>query len=81
MKYRLLVVDVDGTLVDKDGKISPLDAQAISEVQAQGVQVSLSTGRVINACRHIIEELSLSGYHIFFDGAVISDPSKNDEDD
>jgi Cof subfamily protein (haloacid dehalogenase superfamily) len=78
MKYRLLVVDVDGTLVDKDGKISPLDAQAISEVQAQGVQVSLSTGRVINACRHIIEELSLSGYHIFFDGAVISDPSKND---
>jgi Cof subfamily protein (haloacid dehalogenase superfamily) len=78
MKYRLLVVDVDGTLVDKEGKISAIDAQAIVKAQSAGVQVSLSTGRVIQACRRIIEELSLSGQHIFYDGAVISDPLKND---
>lgn len=78
MKYKLLVVDVDGTLVDKEGKISAVDAQAIAKAQSAGVQVSLSTGRVIRACRHIIEELSLTGHHIFFDGAVISDPLKDD---
>ncbi len=78
MKYRLLVVDVDGTLVDKEGKISAVDAQAIAKAQSAGVQVSLSTGRVIRACRRIIEELSLEGHHIFYDGAVISDPVKND---
>ncbi|HAS28427.1 MAG TPA: Cof-type HAD-IIB family hydrolase [Dehalococcoidia bacterium] len=74
MGYKLLVVDVDGTLVDKDGKISLIDARAIAEAQSRGVQVSLSTGRVIRACRRIIKELSLRGYHMFFDGAVISDP-------
>ena len=78
MKYKLLVVDVDGTLVDKDGKISAIDAQAIAKTQSASVQVSLSTGRVIRACRRIIEELSLEGQHIFYDGAVISDPVKDD---
>ena len=78
MKYKLLIVDVDGTLVDKDGRISAADAQAIAKAQAGGVQVSLSTGRVMNACRTIIEELSLKGYHTFFDGAVISDPLTNE---
>ncbi|MDD4923646.1 MAG: Cof-type HAD-IIB family hydrolase [Dehalococcoidales bacterium] len=78
MKYKLLVVDVDGTLVDKDGKISGVDAQAIAKTQSAGIQVSLSTGRVIRACRRIIEELSLAGHHIFYDGAVISDPVKDE---
>jgi Cof subfamily protein (haloacid dehalogenase superfamily) len=78
MKYKLLVVDVDGTLVDKDGKISKVDEQAISRAKSAGIQVSLSTGRVIRACRRIIDELSLEGQHIFYDGAVISDPLKND---
>ena len=78
MKYKLLVVDVDGTLVDKDGKISEVDIQAIAKAKSAGIQVSLSTGRVIRACRRIIDELSLEGQHIFYDGAVISDPLKND---
>jgi Cof subfamily protein (haloacid dehalogenase superfamily) len=78
MKYKLVVVDVDGTLVDKDGKIAHVDAKSITKAQSAGVQVSLSTGRVIRACRNIIEELSLTGYHIFYDGAVISDPIKED---
>ncbi len=78
MGYKLLVVDVDGTLVDKDGKISPVDTLAIAKAQSMGFRVSLSTGRVIRACRRIIEELSLRGYHIFFDGAVISDPVNDD---
>jgi Cof subfamily protein (haloacid dehalogenase superfamily) len=78
MKYKLLVVDVDGTLVDKEGIISDVDVQAIAKAQSAGIRVSLSTGRVIQACRRIIAELSLEGHHIFYDGAVISDPLKND---
>ncbi|MDD4873605.1 MAG: Cof-type HAD-IIB family hydrolase [Dehalococcoidales bacterium] len=78
MKYKLLVVDIDGTLVNKHGVISSVDAAALAKAKVGGVIVALSTGRVIKGSENIINELSLDGYHIFFDGAVVSDPAKND---
>jgi Cof subfamily protein (haloacid dehalogenase superfamily) len=79
MKYKLLVVDVDGTLVDKNGQISPVDVEAVAQVKARGVKIALSTGRVIRTTQRIIDELSLDGYHIYYDGAVVYDPAKKDE--
>ena len=78
-EYKLLVVDLDGTLVDGNGAISDEDEKALAGAAAAGVTVSLSTGRVIKACQKIIERLSLNGHHIFFDGALVSDPSQNEE--
>ena len=79
MKYKLLVVDVDGTLLDGNGNISGEDRDALAEACRSGVQVSLSTGRVLQACLEIIDQLSLDGYHIFFDGALVSDPEQGRE--
>jgi Cof subfamily protein (haloacid dehalogenase superfamily) len=79
MKYKLLVVDVDGTLVNGSGVISAKDERTLAKAAASGVKVSLSTGRVIKACQRIIERLGLNGQHIFFDGALVSDPSKEGE--
>jgi hydroxymethylpyrimidine pyrophosphatase-like HAD family hydrolase len=39
-------MDIDGTLVCKDGTISAEDREALAEVRRSGVQASLSTGRV-----------------------------------
>ncbi len=74
-KYDLLVVDLDGTIVDASGKISEADKAAIAAAQASGVRVALSTGRVVDACRKFIAELKLDGIHIFFDGALVYDLS------
>lgn len=74
--YKLLVVDVDGTIVDRNGAISDEDEKALAGVAASGIGVSLSTGRIIKACRKIIDRLSLDGHHIFFDGALVGDPSR-----
>ena len=79
MKYKLLVVDVDGTLVGKDGSISAEDREALAKARQLGIQVSLSTGRVTQACLGIINQLSLDGYHIFFDGALVSGPAHGGE--
>jgi Cof subfamily protein (haloacid dehalogenase superfamily) len=75
IKYDLLVVDLDGTIVDARGKISDADKAAIAAAQAKGVRVALSTGRVVDACRKYIAELGLDGVHIFFDGALVYDLS------
>jgi len=78
-RYKLLVVDIDGTLLNKDGLISAEDKDAITGVSDLGIQVSLSTGRVILATLSIINRLSLDSYHIFFDGALVSNPESGQE--
>jgi Cof subfamily protein (haloacid dehalogenase superfamily) len=77
--YRLLVVDIDGTLVDRHGSVSPEDREALLDVRRSGLGVTLSTGRAVQACRGILEQLALDGYHVFFDGALVSDPEQGRE--
>lgn len=77
--YKLLVIDIDGTLLDKNGVISAEDRNALARVGDLGLLVSLSTGRVAQACLGIISQLSLDSYHIFFDGALVSDPNHGKE--
>ncbi len=77
--YKLLVVDIDGTLLDMKGAISVEDKEALVRVSNLGIRVSLSTGRVIQASLSIINQLLLDGCHIFFDGALVSNPKTSDE--
>ncbi|HEY32854.1 MAG TPA: HAD family phosphatase [Dehalococcoidia bacterium] len=70
---RLLVVDIDGTLINQAGVISDTDRQALASARQAGVHVALSTGRVTQACQKTLELLSLDGYHVFFDGALVAD--------
>jgi len=77
--YKLLVLDIDGTLLDKNGVISAEDRKALARVGDLGLPVSLSTGRVAQACLGIISQLSLDSYHIFFDGALVSNPNHGKE--
>lgn len=77
--YKLLVVDIDGTLVNRYGKISKADAEVLARVRDLGISVSLSTGRGLQASLTIINQLSPDGYHISFDGALVSRPGLGEE--
>jgi Cof subfamily protein (haloacid dehalogenase superfamily) len=70
-RYKLLVTDIDGTLVDRNGKISAADRQAVNDIRRAGIMVSLCTGRAARGCLKVLEDLSLDGFHIFFDGAMV----------
>jgi Cof subfamily protein (haloacid dehalogenase superfamily) len=76
---KLLVVDIDGTLLNSDGAISDEDAGALTRACRSGVHVSLSTGRAVAACLPILERLALDGYHMFFDGALVYNQQKAEE--
>lgn len=78
-RYKLLVVDIDGTLLGENGTISAQDKEAIARVSSAGIIVSLSTGRVLQACQRIINQLSLDGYHMFSDGALVTNPENSQE--
>ncbi|MFC1901540.1 Cof-type HAD-IIB family hydrolase [Chloroflexota bacterium] len=77
--YKLLVIDIDGTLINKYGDISAENTEALSLVQSSGRQVALSTGRSLKSSLQIINQLSLEKYHIFFDGALVCDPGTGEE--
>jgi Cof subfamily protein (haloacid dehalogenase superfamily) len=69
--YKLLAVDIDGTLVRRDGEIAKRDKRAIAELRERGIIVALATGRLYAAARTVADLLSLSGPQVCADGAAI----------
>jgi Cof subfamily protein (haloacid dehalogenase superfamily) len=77
-KHKLLVLDVDGTLIGHGAYPSTPVIEAIKAVRERGVVVALGTGRASEACYHLLELLGLKGVHIFFDGAAVVEwPSRD----
>lgn len=70
---------MDGTLLNEKGVISAEDTAALAKTCASGIKVSLSTGRVTQGCSNILDQLSLDGCHIFFDGALVANPRISEE--
>ena len=73
LTYPLIVSDFDGTLVNKDGTISPENAKAIREYIAKGGKFAISTGRLPAGILPRAKELGLSGMVCACQGAIIMD--------
>jgi len=71
---RLLVCDLDGTLLDPVGTVRPAVREALAEVRKAGIQVVLATGRSPWGIVEICRELDLPGPHITMNGAVCALP-------
>lgn len=72
--FRLLAVDVDGTLLHSDKSLPPHNVRAILAVEEHGLPVSLVTGRSIFSLRHILASLDLDTPFIGSGGAIIAHP-------
>jgi Cof subfamily protein (haloacid dehalogenase superfamily) len=75
MQYKMLVLDMDDTLLTDDHKISELNKKVLLEAQAKGVYVVLASGRPTSAMTAYAKELELDlndSYIISFNGAIIS---------
>jgi Cof subfamily protein (haloacid dehalogenase superfamily) len=75
MQYKMLVLDMDDTLLTDDHKISALNKKVLLEAQAKGVYVVLASGRPTSAMTPYAKELELdlnNSFIISFNGAIIS---------
>jgi Cof subfamily protein (haloacid dehalogenase superfamily) len=75
---RLVAVDLDGTLIGSDLKISEADRAAIGHVVAAGLHIVLATGRLFGASRPFAVELGLHGPLIALQGGAIYDLDSGD---
>lgn len=73
MRFRLLALDLDGTLLGPDKGIAPRDAAAVRAARAAGLEVVLTTARPPRSTRPFAEALGLTGPHIHYNGALIFD--------
>jgi len=70
---RLLVCDLDGTLIDRTQKISSTDLTALQKAVQAGIQIAICTGRSIRESLDIIKPLGLAGPGVFVNGATLND--------
>ena len=58
--YKLIAIDMDGTLLNSDGQISNENISAVKRALDKGVKVVFTTGRGIRAIIKFIEKVGLS---------------------
>ena len=71
MAERLIAVDLDGTMLQRDGRMSDAVRQAVRDVAEDGVHIVIATGRGIGTTIPIVAYLGLRhGYVVCSNGAV-----------
>lgn len=74
MTPKLIALDLDGTTLNKEGKLSPLTKNVLKEAQTAGHQVVIATGRPDSISEPIYDELELTTPMINFNGALVHVP-------
>lgn len=73
MKYKMLVLDIDETLLPSSQVISRANLDAVHDAQGAGVFVTVATGRGFLGSKRVIDELGIKGGVINYSGALITD--------
>ncbi len=71
MKYKLVAIDLDDTLLADDLTISPQTIDAIQETIKKGVVVTLATGRMYQSAKKYAKEINLDVPIITYQGAYV----------
>lgn len=75
MSIKLVAIDLDGTLLNDNGKILPNSIKILKEISKQGIKVVLATGRPLVSVKPFLQELGLDNqedqYVITFNGSII----------
>lgn len=71
MAYRLIVMDLDETLLGADFKISERNLSAIKKAQDRGIRATIATGRMFRSSLPYIRQLKIGEPVIVYHGAMI----------
>ena len=74
MKYKLIILDVDGTLLNSNRELTKRTVQTLRRVQQMGIRVALASGRPTYGILPIAQAIDLGvydGYIISYNGAQV----------
>lgn len=70
-RIRMLVLDVDGTVLTSDHRISIGTRQSVRELAGRGVRVVLASSRSPAGLRPVMAELGVTGFAVAYQGALL----------
>lgn len=74
--YKLIALDMDGTLLTSDKSISERTKTAIEKARAQGVKIVLASGRPLAGMQEKLTELGIDGHNefvVFYNGSTVKE--------
>lgn len=82
MKTQAIILDIDGTLLNDDKKISTKTKEALITAQQNGVKLILASGRPTTGMHLYAEQLEMEKYHgllVSYNGAKVVDCQTKEE--
>lgn len=74
-EYKLFAFDLDGTMLGKDGSLSPKGEKALTAAAVQGVELVPTTGRILGFLPESLTRLPFIRYVVTSNGAAVYDLS------
>jgi len=76
--YKLIAIDLDGTMLNQYSIVTDRTKEAIQKVQQCGMEVVIASGRPLDSIKSIAKEIKSEKYFISGNGAIIYDISKDE---
>lgn len=73
MKYKLIAIDMDGTLLNSQNRISDRNKEIVKKATDKGVKIVLSTGRIFLSALHFARFLEIETPIISCNGAYVAE--------
>src|SRR5262245_12609613 len=70
--FRMLAFDLDGTFLERDGRLAGSTARFLSKLRAGGVELLAATGRRLWSALPVLAELDLGGSVVVHNGAMVA---------
>ena len=75
-KIRLIVFDVDGTLINDDKNLGLKTISVLQELQRHGVTISFATGKTFPSVEELVKALNIKVPIILSNGALVQRPNR-----
>jgi Cof subfamily protein (haloacid dehalogenase superfamily) len=69
---KLIVSDLDGTLLREDNSVNPEDTKALTKAAQDGLQISIATGRMDTEIKEVLKSIGQNFHRISQNGAFAS---------
>ncbi|WP_297637557.1 Cof-type HAD-IIB family hydrolase [uncultured Clostridium sp.] len=79
MKYKMVCIDMDGTLLGKKRKISEESKEVLRKARKKGVHIVITTGRLYNNAAYFSDLIGVDSAVIGGNGAIIREKRKTEE--
>lgn len=71
MTYKLMAVDIDGTLLDSNSRLREDTIRSVRRGVSKGLIFTISTGRPVQGIRKLLKELDIQTTSITYNGSMI----------